>query len=186
MREFAGVSAVVGWFVYLAHRALVYGFNPDDEMLLNFAIERPLKLNLESVPFFWNGYIRPLGTVFYLAMYRTFGYWSPPYRIGAFILLSLNLILLYRLAKALTNSLTASLLVILAGCFHREMWDIYASTGTIFDILCQTFILLALTFWVKAQKGHAWRTTGRCCRPDHLRCGFERAGRRDSTPPPCV
>ena len=158
MRELAGLAAVVGWFVFLAHRALGFGFNPDDEMLMHFAISRSLKLNIESVPFFWNGYIRPLGTIFYLVIYRVFGYWSPPYRIGAFALIAINIVLLYRFAKAMTGSVTAAFLVALAGCFHREIWEIYSSTGTIFDILCQSFILLALTFWVNQRGPESWRS----------------------------
>src|SRR5260370_19701062 len=42
---------------------------------------------------------------------------------------------------------------VLIGCFHGRMWDIYASTGTISDILCQTFVLLSLVAYLKVRRG---------------------------------
>ena len=159
MRDFAAVAAVFGWALFLVQRALAFGFNPDDEMNLYFGIGRPLKLNLESIPFFWNGYVRPLGNVFYLVVYRMFGYWAAAFRIADFALIGLNLWLLYRLARTVFHERTAAFLVILLACFHREMWDIYASTGTVYDVLCQCFVLLALLPWVKSERRNDWRTS---------------------------
>ena len=151
MREFAGVGAVCCWLLYLTHRALHYGFNPDDEMNLFFALRAPLR-TVQSIPVFWNGYIRPLGNTFYLVLYRSFGYWAAPFRAASFALILLNLLLLYRLFKTLTRNRNAALLAILMGCFHPEMWDIFASTGTVYDVLCQTFVLLALLLWTQKKQ----------------------------------
>jgi len=156
MREWTPVAAVIGWFLFLTHRALGYGFNPDDVMLMNFAIGRPLKLHLQSIPFFWNGSMRPLGSIFYLTLYKSFGYWAVPYRIAAFVLLTANLILLYRCARAITKGRKAAFLVLLAGCFHGAMWDIYANTGTVYDLLCQFFILLTVTVWANGKVRPVW------------------------------
>ncbi|MDQ6678752.1 MAG: hypothetical protein M3Z09_15830, partial [Acidobacteriota bacterium] len=148
---------MICYFLFLTHRAIGYDFNPDDVMILNFAISRPLRLNLESCVLFWNGYIRPLGTMFYLLVYRFAGYWALPFRVAAFCLLILNLVLLYRFALALSRSRTIAFLVLLLGCFHGSMWDIYSNTGTIYDLLCQTFSLIAFTAWVQAARPAGWR-----------------------------
>jgi len=45
------------------------------------------------------------------------------------------------------------------GCFHGAMWTIYASTGTIYDILCQTFVLTAVILYVSGRSSGTvtWR-----------------------------
>ncbi len=139
------VVAIGLYFLALAHRGLAEDFNTDDTMNLCVAYLKPLSTVLKGAILFWTGYIRPLGALFYLLVYSYAGYWSRPFRLACFVLLLLNLWLAWRLFNKLSDSREFAPLALLVVCFQAGMSDIYMSTGTAYDILCQTFFLLALT-----------------------------------------
>ncbi|MCU1261063.1 MAG: hypothetical protein JWO80_3948, partial [Bryobacterales bacterium] len=136
------------YFLWLAHRGLKEDFNSDDTMNLSVAYVKPLGVIVRGAVLFWTGYIRPLGALFYLLVYSYAGFWSLPFRIICFALILVNFALVYRLFLKLTKSRVFAALALLVVCFHASLGDIYASTGTVYDILCQLFMLTALNLCV--------------------------------------
>jgi len=59
------------------------------------------------------------------------------------------LVLSYRVLRMLSASMEAALLGTLCLAYHAEMSDLYFNTGTIYDILCYTFFLLAIGLYIK-------------------------------------
>ncbi len=143
---------LVAYFLCFTSRGVLTYFNSDDVMNLYVAWIDPVSTILKGAVFFWSGYIRPLGALFYRLLYAVAGFHPLAFHIAAFAILILNLGLLYRAIRLLTGSRQITFFTVLISCFHGRMWEIFSSTGTIYDILCQTFILLALGFWIQARR----------------------------------
>lgn len=69
-----------------------------------------------------------------------------PFHAAAFALILTNVVLLARLLTHLTPSPAAALFF---GCFQGSMWMIYASTGTIYDVLGAAFLYGALLITIE-------------------------------------
>lgn len=104
---------------------------------------------------------RPLGALVYRVMFACFGLHPLPYRIVCLALLLANLALLYRFCRALSGSREVAALACLLGAYHAHLADLYYSTGTIFDLLCCLFFLLAFNFYLKVRRAGdpTWRQT---------------------------
>ena len=92
---------------------------------------------------------RPMGGAFYRVLYQVFGFNPLPFRCACFLILLANLILSYRILSMLSASTESALLGTLCLAYNAEMSDLYLNTGTIYDILCYTFFLLALGLYIK-------------------------------------
>ncbi len=92
---------------------------------------------------------RPMGGAFYRTLYQIFGFNPLPFRYACFVVLLANLILSYGMLSRLSGSMEAALLGTLGLAYNAEMSDLYFNTGTIYDILCYTFFLLALSLYIK-------------------------------------
>ncbi|MDR3703647.1 MAG: hypothetical protein P4L56_28625 [Candidatus Sulfopaludibacter sp.] len=95
---------------------------------------------------------RPMGGLFYRALYAAVGFHPLPFRCACFALLIVNLLLAYRLLRFLSGSTEAALLGTLVFSYHAEMYGLYFNTGTIYDILCFTFFTLALLLYVRYRR----------------------------------
>jgi hypothetical protein len=60
----------------------------------------------------------------------------------------MNIGLLYRLARQLTGSREAGVLAALLGCYHNRMMDLYQNGGVVYDILCYTFFVAAVSCYI--------------------------------------
>ncbi len=147
-----GIAVLVGlYFLHLTLRGALTFFNPDDLTNLYAAWTDPWHKIITANLIFWSGYTRPLAALFYRLLYALAGFHPRPFHVVAFGLLLVNLALDYRAIWLLTASRQIAFFTVLIGCFHGRMWDIYASTGTISDILCQTFVLLSLITYIKVR-----------------------------------
>src|SRR5207302_10969755 len=109
---------------------------------------------------YWSSAYRPLGGLFYVAIYRIFGLHPLPFRIACFGLLALNLALLWRFTLRLSGSREVAFIALLLGGYHAWFVDLYYSTGTVYDLLCYAFYLSAFNVYlgVRAQAPVlAWR-----------------------------
>ncbi|MEO8657141.1 MAG: hypothetical protein ABI693_01655 [Bryobacteraceae bacterium] len=145
----AAAILIVANFLYLASEGLFSYVNPDDSMNLYAAWLRSGPDLVLSCLSFWAGSVRPLGQLFYRLLYEVFG-WNPlPFRIACFALLLVNIGLCWRLAYALTRSLQTTILATAIVSFNGSLWSIYASSGTVYDVLCQCFFLLGLVSYIR-------------------------------------
>ena len=93
-----------GWLLLFAHNGIWAQFSNDDLMNLHDHLRRgPVRLVLDNLRY-WSTAYRPLGGLFYVALYRIFGFHPLPFRIACFGLLALNLGLLGRFTFRLSGS----------------------------------------------------------------------------------
>lgn len=145
------------YFVVLANSGLDDYFNPDDSMNLYSACQKSYARLFSSsslVP--WAGEVRPAGALFYKVIYQRFGFDPLPFHLACFALLSANLALHFALARRLFGDLPLAALALLTACFHGAMWSIYASSGTVYDILCGTFVLIAMLTYAQWRARPRW------------------------------
>jgi hypothetical protein len=165
LKSAAAVAFIALWFFGHTWRGLFVGFQDDDMMNLYHAWVLPwyqlLAANL--VPF--TPIYRPLGSALYRILYVTAGLHPLPFRICAYALMTLNLWLIFRLAKLLTESTEIAVLAALIGSYHNRLMDIYLNNGTIYDVLCFTFYYLSLCFYISARRNGdlTWRQLARFC-----------------------
>src|SRR4051812_12910409 len=107
----------------------------------------PVRLVLDNLRY-WSTAYRPLGGLFYVALYRIFGFHPLPFRAACFGLLALNLGLLGRFTFRLSGSREVAFLAMLLGGYHAWFVDLYYSTGTVYDLLCYAFFLGAFDVYL--------------------------------------
>ncbi len=145
----AVVLALLAWFLGHAWKGLTVYFQGDDAMNLYMAwILPPWKILAANLTPFTTVY-RPLGTAFYRLGFGLLGWHPLGFRIAAYLLMLANIGLLYCVAKRLTGSTEIGILAALLGSYHQRLMDIYLNDGTIYDVLCCAFFLLALYLYLQ-------------------------------------
>ena len=109
------------------------------------------KLVIANVVPFTDTY-RPLGSAFYSILYHSAGLTPLPFRIVAYIFMTLNIWLLYRVARLLTGSTEIAVLAALIGSYHSRLVALLHNGGTIYDILCYTFFWSSFYFYVETRQ----------------------------------
>lgn len=133
-----------GIFLAFAGDGIRAYFTPDDMMNLY------VSWSAAPVDLLHND--RPLGALVYRGLFACFGLNPLPYRIVCFVLFLANLWLLYRFCQRLSQSREVAALACLLGAYHAHLADLYYSTGTIYDLLCCLFFLLAFNFYLKIRE----------------------------------
>ena len=142
------VFIAFGWLLLFAHNGLWAQFSLDDLTNLHGYLSRsPASLMVDNLRY-WSTSYRPLGGLFYVALYRWFGFNPLPFRVACFGLLALNLSLLWRFTLRLSGSREVAFLALLLAGYHAWFVDLYYSTGAVYDLLCYSFYLGAFTLYV--------------------------------------
>jgi hypothetical protein len=157
------LAVAFGWLLLFAHNGLWAQFTNDDLMNLHGHVSRgPAGLLLDNLRY-WSTAYRPLGGVFYVGLYRTFGFHPLPFRIACFGVLAINLGLLGRFGFRLSGSREVAFLAILLAAYHAWFVDLYYSTGTVYDLLSYCFYLGAFNFYLGVRErkvSFSWRHAG--------------------------
>jgi hypothetical protein len=162
IRRLAVALFIAAFFLFFAAEGLTTSFGPDDLMNLYRWWSRPSSDLLRASVLYWTDAHRPMGGAFYTGLFALFGFNPLPFRIASLALVLLNLWLAYVVARRLTGSRAAAAIATLVFCYHPYLFDIYLSTGMIYDVLCFTFSLAALAFYFRI------RGTGRTPSPLEL------------------
>ncbi|HVX65624.1 MAG TPA: hypothetical protein VHA11_03430 [Bryobacteraceae bacterium] len=152
-------AAVFAYLMWFAWPGLLAPFTSDDLMNLHSHLQAGAPGLLKGLAMYWSGEYRPLGGLFYVAIYRAFGFDPLPFRVACFLLIALNLFLLYRFSLLLSGSREVAALAALIASYHAWFVDIYYTTGTVYELLCFAFYFGALTFYIRI------RRSGRTLRP---------------------
>src|ERR1035441_10335652 len=147
------VFIAFGWLLLFAHNGLWAQFSLDDLTNLHGYLSRsPASLMVDNLRY-WSTSYRPLGGLFYVALYHWFGFDPLPFQVACFGLLALNLGLLWRFTLRLSGSREVAFLALLLAGYHAWFVDLYYSTGTVYDLLCYSFYLGAFNLYqgVRAQ-----------------------------------
>ncbi|MGD0013308.1 MAG: hypothetical protein ABSD56_02610 [Bryobacteraceae bacterium] len=146
--QIAGAAVVLAFFLYFVWHGLSAPFAEDDMMnIYTYWSRGPWQL-IKGLLLFFTTYYRPMGGVFYSLMYHFFGLNPLPYHIGVALLLLINVFLAFRLAVHLFGSQLLGGLTALLTAYHAQLaWMVYIPSF-IYDVLCFTFYILALTYYI--------------------------------------
>lgn len=145
---------VVSFFLALAYPGLRGYFTGDDLMNLQQMhgyFTTPLARAALDVLNPFSAAYRPMGGIFYRAIYAAAGFHPLPLRCACFVLLACNLGIAWRVLWLLSGSRDAALLGALLLSYHAEMYGLYFNTGTVYDILCFTFFGAALLLYISCR-----------------------------------
>jgi len=142
-------TLILVWFLLFAHRGIFADFSADDLMNLDYYVHQGGVKTIRAAIEVFTSYYRPLGGVFYLGLSKTFGLHPLPFRLVCFALLLLNLILFYRFFRLLSGRRDLAWIAVFLVSYHAWFVDLYYSSGTIYELLCVFFYLLAFTIYVK-------------------------------------
>jgi hypothetical protein len=148
----AVLGFVAVWFVAFTWRALYAHFTPDDMMNIYYPWSRgPWKLAVALV-LFPSTYYRPMGSLFYAVLYHFFGLNPLPYHAALLVLLLLNMVLAWRVARLLTGSDLVAGFTALFTCYHPMLIWLDYHCGFVYDALCFTFFFAALNVYLTARQ----------------------------------
>ena len=138
LRRHWPAAAILLYFLLRASYGLHCGFSYDDATNLYLAWTKPLGRLFTEL------HDRPLGGLFYRAVYAAAGFHPFPFHLACLALLAVNLILLYRVLLGLAGARDLAWAALLFGCYQGTMWDIYTGVAMVYDILCGTLYVAAL------------------------------------------
>lgn len=139
---------IFGFFLFFAGPGVHAGFTRDDLMNLHNYLQEGALGVLKGNVCYWSSSYRPLGGVFYLSLYKLFGFNPLPFRLACFSLLIANLLLAYRFVVTLSASRETALLAALLLSYHAWFVDLYYSSGTIYELLCFFFYFAAFLLYI--------------------------------------
>lgn len=144
-------TLIAAYFFALTWRGLTAWFTGDDLANIQFLHgfgQRPFAMLLVHSAVVLTPEYRPLGGVVYRILYAVFGLEPLPFRLFCYACMLLNLFLARKLFYAITESGTVAVLGTLVFAVHTSMGGLYFNTGTLYDILCFTFGVSALLFYI--------------------------------------
>lgn len=148
---------LAAWFLDHTWRGLFVMFQGDDMMNTYLAWVLPWRrLVWGNLTPFTTVY-RPVGSLFYKIMYAAAGFHPLPFRIALYALMLVNIGLLYRFARQVTGSREAAVLAALLGSYHRHFIDMYENGGVVYDVLCYTFFIAAMSCYIAGRSTGALR-----------------------------
>src|ERR1019366_9326030 len=131
------VIIAFGWLLLFAHNGLWAQFSIDDLTNLHGYLSRsPAALMVDNLRY-WSTSYRPMDGLFYIVLYRWFGFDPLPFRERA---LAITL--------RLSGSREVAFLALLLAAYHAWFVDLYYSTGTVYDLLCYCFYLGAFNLYL--------------------------------------
>ena len=154
----AAVAFVLALPLYFAHPGLTAYFTTDDMMNLYGAWSKPWQELVLANLTWWSPSYRPMGALFYRAAFSVFGFEPLPFHIACFVLMFLNLGVLYKVGRCLSGSREIAVVAVFIAAYHREFEDLYYNTGTIYDLLCFFFYWLAFLLYARwrSDAGMRW------------------------------
>src|SRR5437588_6871120 len=111
--KIAATLVIIGLFYYFAKPGLSYYLDDDDIMNLRQSWPAPVSKFLSQIVTFEPQAYRPVGLLFYRAMFTISDLHTSAYHAVCFALLLLNLYLLFVFARALTGSIDTAVLTAL-------------------------------------------------------------------------
>ncbi len=149
-----GLCFICGYFLLLARPSLDAYFTPDDCMNLYRSWIYPtaslIKANLLFL--LTSPFERPMGSVYYSAIYHFVGFHAAWFHIVALTFLTANVLLTYAVARRLSGSRLAGLLTALLACYEGRFTSLYFNTGYIYDVLCYFFSLAVLLSYLRVRQ----------------------------------
>jgi hypothetical protein len=142
------LSLFVGFHI----SALGVYFSTDEPMNIYRVWDPPLwKVGLAHL-IFWSDFIRPMGVIYYLPLFKLAGFNPIPYNVVRFLFLLIDTFIFYYLARSLTRSWWVATLAAVPIAYHAGLAYLAFSGSFIYDILCGGFYFVSLLYYVRLRR----------------------------------
>lgn len=158
---------IFGYFLLLSFDGLRAYFTSDDGMnlvMMHGCFTKPIwRIAVDALSVCTAAY-RPVGGLFYRTIYAFFHFDPLPFRVACYCILTLNLAFAGLLLRCLSSSWEIAAIGALLFSYHGVLVQLFYNTGTVYDLLCVTFYLLALLHYIYRRSEHPaltfWPTIG--------------------------
>ena len=151
-RQIALALALAAYFLWFNWGSLGVHFASDDLANIAHYFEyAPGRLVLANfLP--WRGDYRPMGGVYYMAVYHFAGLNPLPYQAVLLAILAANAWFAWRAVRLLGGGELAAALVALVCCYHGGIANLYYNAAFVYDALCSLFYLAALVYYLGVRR----------------------------------
>lgn len=150
-RKAAAAAFVAGYFLFFTADGLLAHWAPDDMMNMAGYFERGGWRALYSQVLIASDAYRPAGALFYLPLYTLFGLNPFPFRAVVFLLLAVNVVLFYRVARLLGAEELVAGAAALVMSYHAGLAELYYRTSAVYDVLACFFYLSAMLYYLRVR-----------------------------------
>ena len=147
-----GALFLAAWFLGLAGGGLFAWFSGDDLMNLYGAWSTPAWRLAADCVAFSSAAFRPLGALWYRAVFALAGFDPLAFHAAAFAILFANIALTYALARQLTGRRETAAVAALLASYNARFVNLYYDTGAIYDVLCYFFYYAALLWYARVRR----------------------------------
>ena len=142
---------VWGSFLYFCLPALKVRFAADEMMNMYRHWEPGIwKLALANLTFS-NDVIRPMGALYYMPLFKIFGFDPMPFNVVRLAVLAVNIYIFFWLAARITGSRMTAALAAVVVAYHASLSNIAYVGSFIYDVLCGGFYFSALLYYMRCR-----------------------------------
>ena len=153
LTRIAGALLIAAFFYAFQKRVLKAHFGPDEMMNIYGVWHPPLwKVVLADVAF-WSSFVRPMAALYYLPLFHFFKLDPVPYSVVRIVMLGVNTVVFYKLARALSGSWWVAVLAAFPVAYQANLGNLAFDGAFIYDVLCGGFFFAALLYYVHARRG---------------------------------
>jgi hypothetical protein len=153
--ELLGALFILAFFFLFAHHGFASYFTFDDGTTVIACLrpfETPFWRDILHVLTVFTTAFRPLTSLFWRPLYAIFGFNPLPFRIVVQLLLTVNLGVVYVLARRLDVTREAAALTTLVFCYNASMLDLFYNTCLVGDVLCLLLYGCAAAVYIRARQ----------------------------------
>lgn len=159
-RKFALAISLTAYFLYCNWGSLRVHFAIDELANIRFYFDQTVWHNVLANLLPWRGDYRPLGALFYLAVYHFAGLDPLPYQAVMLAVLLANVYFAHRVVRVLGAGELAAAFTAMVCCYHAGLANLYYNAAFIYDSLCCCLYLAALSFYVRIRSRGKSLTAG--------------------------
>jgi hypothetical protein len=156
-------AVVLAYFLFFTWKGIGMYFDADDVMNLYFVWTKPWAEVFKALAFYWSDFYRPLGGLFYRAVFALAGFNPLPFHLVCLAIGIFNIGLCAWFAKLITGSERVVALAALMFAFQPRLIEVWYRPAAIYDLLCFTFFYVAACLYIASrrngQKLGPWRVT---------------------------
>ena len=150
-REVIAALFVLCFFLYFCEHALHVRFALDEMMNMYWYWSAGIWRVGWAALTFSNSVIRPMGALYYLLLFKMFGFNPLPFNVFRLTVLAVNALLFFWLAARISRSRVAAATATFVVAYHGDIGNIAYVGSFIYDALCGGFFFAALLYYMRCR-----------------------------------